>query len=174
MCLITTKTRARGGVSSNLPPANHVVGEREEFTCKFECSEFKIRQIFQRHADSRWVSVEFSSLFFLFQYSTVLSEEVSWLDMWFLFQLKPGSSLPTSMAGRTVRVAIQCGALNSDTPFRTTCVMFKIKGVISCKRLAFQCSSLLVWIAALLLFTSTALLSPDNNRAGRERFRPHG
>ena len=85
--------------------------------------------------------------------------------MWFHFQLKPGSSLPASMAGRTVRVAIQCGALNSDTPFRTTCVMFKIKGAISCEWLAFKCLSHLVWIAALLLFTSMALLSPVNIRA---------
>ena len=50
------------------------------------------------------------------------------------------------MAGRTVRVAIQCGALNSDTPFRTTCVMFKIKGAISCKRLTLKCSPRLVCI----------------------------
>ncbi|XP_078383950.1 uncharacterized protein LOC144666392 isoform X2 [Oculina patagonica] len=55
-----------------------------------------------------------------------------WSTSQLTIKLKPGSSLPQSMAGRTVRIAIQCGALNSELPFRTTCVMFKIKGEISC------------------------------------------
>lgn len=72
------------------------------------------------------------------------------------------------MAGRTVRVAIQCGALNSDLPFKTTCVMFKIKGVISCKGLTLKGSSQLVCIAALLLFSPMELFSSDNIRVARE------
>lgn len=64
--------------------------------------------------------------------SGVIEVTSGWSTSQLSIKLKPGSSLPASLAGRTVRVAIQCGALNSDTPFRTTCVMFKIKGVISC------------------------------------------
>lgn len=47
-------------------------------------------------------------------------------------KLKPGSSLPQTLAGRLVRIAIQCGARNSYLPFKTTCVMFKVEGIISC------------------------------------------
>lgn len=64
--------------------------------------------------------------------SGVIEVTSGWSISQLSIKLKPGSSLPASLAGRTVRVAIQCGALNSDTPFRTTCVIFKIKGVVSC------------------------------------------
>ncbi|XP_027038414.1 uncharacterized protein LOC113666820 isoform X2 [Pocillopora damicornis] len=47
-------------------------------------------------------------------------------------KLKSGLTMPQSFAGRLVRVAVQCGARNSDSPFKTTCVLFKVQGINSC------------------------------------------
>lgn len=48
-------------------------------------------------------------------------------------KLKSGLKKPQSLAGRLVRIAVQCGVRNSDSPFKTTCVLFKVQGINSCK-----------------------------------------